>query len=154
MNSFPNDVWGLPSSYNYGLFKINIQIVEVFMNSPYSVDIAHFLGKHSISNISKSTIQQDLKDWYHFLSILILYKYMIVYVSVELPCLILIRNNKYSRKIIKTKRKHKKLITANKKENHPAREPPKRTEVHHTVPSFHTITKNCLIKNFWHYFCF
>ena len=62
MNSFPNDVWGLPSSYNYGLFKINIQIVEVFMNSPYSVDIAHFLGKHSISNISKSTIQQDLKD--------------------------------------------------------------------------------------------
>ena len=62
MNSFSNDVWGLPSSYNYGLFKINIQIVEVFMNSPYSVDIAHFLGKHSISNISKSTIQQDLKD--------------------------------------------------------------------------------------------
>lgn len=115
MNSFPNDVWGLPSSYNYGLFKINIQIVEVFMNSPYSVDIAHFLGKHSISNISKSTIQQDLKDWYHFLSILILYKYMIVYVSVELSCLILIRNNKYSRKIIKTKRKCKKLITANKK---------------------------------------
>lgn len=115
MNSFPNDVWGLPSSYNYGLFKINIQIVEVFMNSPYSVDIAHFLGKHSISNISKSTIQQDLKDWYHFLSILILYKYMIVYVSVELSCLILIRNNKYSRKIIKTKRKYKKLITANKK---------------------------------------
>ena len=115
MNSFPNDVWGLPSSYNYGLFKINIQIVEVFMNSPYSVDIAHFLGKHSISNISKSTIQQDLKDWYHVLSILILYKYMIVYVSVELSCLILIRNNKYSRKIIKTKRKYKKLITANKK---------------------------------------
>lgn len=115
MNSFPNDVWGLPSSYNYGLFKINIQIVEVFMNSPYSVDIAHFLGKHSISNISKSTIQQDLKDWYHFLSILILYKYMIVYVSVELSCLILIRNNKYSTKIIKTKRKYKKLITANKK---------------------------------------
>ena len=115
MNSFPNDVWGLPSSYNYGLFKINIQIVEVFMNSPYSVDIAHFLGKHSISNISKSTIQQDLKDWYHFLLILILYKYMIVYVSVELSCLILIRNNKYSRKIIKTKRKYKKLITANKK---------------------------------------
>ena len=115
MNSFSNDVWGLPSSYNYGLFKINIQIVEVFMNSPYSVDIAHFLGKHSISNISKSTIQQDLKDWYHFLSILILYKYMIVYVSVELSCLILIRNNKYSRKIIKTKRKCKKLITANKK---------------------------------------
>lgn len=115
MNSFSNDVWGLPSSYNYGLFKINIQIVEVFMNSPYSVDIAHFLGKHSISNISKSTIQQDLKDWYHFLSILILYKYMIVYVSVELSCLILIRNNKYSRKIIKTKRKYKKLITANKK---------------------------------------
>lgn len=115
MNSFSNDVWGLPSSYNYGLFKINIQIVEVFMNSPYSVDIAHFLGKHSISNISKSTIQQDLKDWYHFLSILILYKYMIVYVSVELSCLILIRNNKYSTKIIKTKRKYKKLITANKK---------------------------------------
>ena len=115
MNSFPNDVWGLPSSYNYGLFKINIQIVEVFMNSPYSVDIAHFLGKHSISNISKSTIQQDLKDWYHFLSILILYKYMIVYVSVELSCLILIRNNKYSTKIIKTKRKYKKFITANKK---------------------------------------
>ena len=115
MNSFSNDVWGLPSSYNYGLFKINIQIVEVFMNSPYSVDIAHFLGKHSISNISKSTIQQDLKDWYHFLLILILYKYMIVYVSVELSCLILIRNNKYSRKIIKTKRKYKKLITANKK---------------------------------------
>lgn len=115
MNSFSNDVWGLPSSYNYGLFKINIQIVEVFMNSPYSVDIAHFLGKHSISNISKSTIQQDLKDWYHFLSILILYKYMIVYVSVELSCLILIRNNKYSRKIIKTKRKYEKLITANKK---------------------------------------
>ena len=40
---------------------------------------------------------------------------MIVYVSVELSCLILIRNNKYSRKIIKTKRKYKKLITANKK---------------------------------------
>ena len=40
---------------------------------------------------------------------------MIVYVSVELPCLTLIRNNKYSRKIIKTKRKHKKITTANKK---------------------------------------